>query len=64
VHLSTGAIVDLLQRVRDATATERAALLAQARASPLASLDETGWREDGQNGQVWGLVTPGPAPVR
>jgi transposase len=64
VHLSTGAIVDLLQRVRDATADERAAFLAQARASPIASMDETGWREDGQNGQVWGLVTPGPEPVR
>jgi transposase len=64
LHLSTGAIVDLLQRVRDATADERAALLAQARASPIAYMDETGWREDGQNGQVGGVVTPGPEPVR
>src|ERR671930_1119514 len=64
VQLSTGAIVDLLARLRDATADERAALLAQARASPLAHMDETGWREDGQNGQVWGVVTPGPAHVR
>jgi transposase len=64
LHLSTGAIVDLLNRVRDATADERAALLAQARASPIAYMDETGWREDGQNGQVWGVVTPGPEPVR
>ena len=64
VHLSTGAIIDLLARLRDATADERAAFLAQARASPIAYMDETGWREDGQNGQVWGLVTPGPEPVR
>jgi transposase len=64
LHLSTGAIVDLLNRVRDATAEERAALLAQARASPIASMDETGWREDGQNGYVWGLTTPGPEAVR
>ena len=64
VHLSTGAIVDLLDRLRDATADERATLLAQVRASPIAYMDETGWREDGQNGQVWGVVTPGPAPVR
>src|ERR671937_3210199 len=63
VHLSTGAIVDLLARLRDATAAERAALLAQARTSPIAHMDETGWREDGQNGYVWGLVTPGPEPV-
>jgi D-alanyl-D-alanine carboxypeptidase len=26
-------------------------------------MDETGWREGGQNGYVWGLVTPGPQPV-
>jgi transposase len=64
VHLSTGALVDLLARLRDATATERAALLAQARTSPIAHLDETGWREDGQNGYVWGLTTPGPEAVR
>src|SRR5919204_2504152 len=64
VHLSTGAIVDLLERLRDATAVERAALLAQARTSPIAHLDETGWREDGQNGYVWGLTTPGPQAVR
>jgi hypothetical protein len=64
VHLSTGAIVDLLARLRDATADERAALLAQARASPSAHMDETSWREDGQNGYVWGLTTPGPQAVR
>lgn len=64
VHLSTGAIVDLLARLRDATAAERAALLAQAQASPIAHMDETGWREDGQNGYVWGLSTPGPQAVR
>jgi hypothetical protein len=64
VQLSTGAIVDLLARLRDATADERAALLAQARASPSVHMDETGWREDGQNGYVWGLTTPGPQAVR
>jgi hypothetical protein len=64
VHLSVGAIVDLLARLRDTTGAERAALLAQARGSPLAHMDETGWREDGQNGYVWGLSTPGPQAVR
>src|SRR5919197_1699326 len=49
VHLSTGAIVDLLERLREATEEERNALLAQARASPLAHMDETGWRGDGPN---------------
>jgi transposase len=64
VHLSVGAIVDLLARLRAATAGERTALLAQARASPIAQMDETGWRENGQTGYVWGLTTPGPEPVR
>ena len=64
VRLSTGALADLLERFGHATAPERAALLAQARASPVAHMDETGWRENGQNGSVWGLATPGPQPVR
>src|SRR5256714_1956447 len=64
VRLSTGALADLLERCGHATAPERALLLAQARASPVAHMDETGWREDGQNGPVWGLATPGPQPVR
>jgi len=64
VRLSTGALADLLERLGHATAPERALLLAQARASPVAHMDETGWRENGQNGYVWGLATPGPQPVR
>jgi transposase len=63
VRLSRGALVDVLQRLRRATHPEQAALLEQARASPIVHMDETGWRENGQNGYVWGLVTPGPAPV-
>ena len=49
---------------RHVPAVTRALLLAQARASPVAHMDETGWRENGQNGYVWGLATPGPQPVR
>jgi len=63
VHLSVGALVEVLHRLQRATAAEQAALLAQARASPILHMDETGWRENGQNGFVWGLTTPGPAPV-
>lgn len=64
LRLSRGAIADLLRRVAQATAGERAALLAQAQASALAHMDETGWREDGQNGYVWTFCTPGPQAVR
>jgi hypothetical protein len=63
LHLSVGAIIALLQRLHHATQPEQEALLAQARASPIVHMDETGWRENGQNGYVWGLVTPGPEPV-
>jgi transposase len=63
LHLAVGTISALLQRLHRATQAEQAALLAQARASPIVHMDETGWREDGQNGYVWGLVTPGPEPV-
>jgi len=63
LRLSVGAIVDVLHRLQRATQAEQDALLAQARASPIVHMDETGWRERGQNGYVWGLVTPGPEPV-
>src|SRR5918911_1615433 len=63
LHLSVGAITALLQRLHHATQPEQEALRAQARASPIVHMDETGWRENGQNGYVWGLVTPGPDPV-
>ena len=63
LRLSRGALVDLLQRLQQATRSEQEALLAQARASPVVHMDETGWRENGRNGYVWGLVTPGPQPV-
>ena len=63
LHLSVGAITDLLQRLHHATQPEQEALRVQARASPIVHMDETGWRENGQTGYVWGLVTPGPEPV-
>ena len=64
LHLSRGAISGLLDRVAQVTTVERAALLTQARASPVLHMDETGWRENGQNGYVWTLCTPGPQAVR
>jgi transposase len=63
LRLSRGALGDLLQRVQQATRPAQEGLLEQARASPIVHMDETGWRENGQNGYVWGLVTAGPQPV-
>jgi transposase len=63
LHLSRGAIVDLLRRVAQVAAPAVADLQAQAQASPVLHADETGWREDGQHGYIWLLTTPGPQPV-
>jgi len=62
--LSQGELVALLQRVQQAVQPAVDALKAQARASPILHADETGWRQDGQNGYVWTLSTPGPDAVR
>lgn len=63
LHLSRGGIVDLVRRV--ATVAEPAVrdLQTEAQASPILHMDETGWRENGQQGYVWLLTTPGPQPV-
>lgn len=64
VHLSVGEISDLCRRAVAHLAQGSVALLAQARASPVLHMDETGWREDGQNGYIWCLATDTPEPVR
>jgi transposase len=58
LHLSEGGIVDSLHRLATATAAERAHIAEQIRASPAVHADETGWRENGQNGYVWVRATP------
>lgn len=64
LRVSVGALVGLLARLQHETQPEHEALRAALRASPVAHMDETGWREDGQNGYLWTLATPGPAAVR
>lgn len=64
VRLSVGDLAELLHRVRQATQPAVDELKRQARASPILHVDETGWREAGQNGYIWTLSTPGPAAVR
>ncbi len=58
LRLSAGGIVELLHRVRQTAAPALDALQAEARASPVLYLDETGWRENGQNGYLWTVSTP------
>lgn len=64
VQLSAGEISDLCRRAAAYLAQGSAGLLAEARASPVLHMDETGWREDGQNGYIWCLATDSPRPVR
>jgi hypothetical protein len=39
-------------------------LKSDARASRILHADETGWRQDGQNGYIWSFSTPGEEAVR
>jgi len=64
VHVSVGEIVEVLHRVRHQVRPELEQLLRQMRGSAVLHMDETGWREDGQNGYVWVGSTPGPEQVR
>jgi transposase len=58
LHLSVGAIVGASHRVAAAGQRTVAAIQAQIRGSPAVQADETGWRENGVNGYVWGFSTP------
>jgi len=62
--ISIGELVELLHRVRQASKTEVQALYDEMRSSPTVHADETGWREDGQNGYIWTLSVPGPRAIR
>jgi len=62
--LSIGEITELTHRVRTAAEKTIDDLKQQIRQSPVIHGDETGWREDGQNGYVWVLTTPGAEGIR
>ncbi len=59
VSVSVGAIVGALKQVARAGAAAVDAIREEIRDSPVAHLDETGWRENGVNGYVWTCSTPG-----
>lgn len=64
LHLSLGAIVDLRHGLATRLQPVAEQLQAQVRSSAIVHADETGWREDGQNGYVWVFSTPGEQGVR
>jgi transposase len=64
LKLSEGEIVGLLHQARAETKPEVDALKAQMQAATILNADETGWREDGTNGYVWGFATEGAQAIR
>jgi transposase len=62
--VSIGEIVELLHDVRRATEGAIVDLKRQMQRSKVVHADETGWREDGQNGYIWSFSTPGEEAVR
>ena len=58
LRLSVGELVDLLRRVAAQGQAALTTLRERIRASPVVQADETGWRENGQNGYVWFAGTP------
>lgn len=64
LRLSVGGIQDIVARLSAQLAPVRHAIAAQTRASPSQHMDETGWRENGQNGYIWAQATEGPTATR
>jgi hypothetical protein len=64
LFLSTGEITHLLHQVCRTLQPAIDELKEQARASPILHGDETGWRQDGENGYIWSFSTPGQEGVR
>ncbi len=64
LRLSIGEIVALPHAVRQQLQPQANQLKAEMQASTVVHGDETGWRENGQNGYAWAFVTDGPLAVR
>jgi transposase len=58
LHLSQGELVAALATVGRQAKTAVQAIRDGIRASPVVHGDETGWRQDGQNGYLWSFSTP------
>lgn len=64
VRLSVGQLVQLNQKIGHTLAEEISTIRQEAQQRATVHMDETGWRENGQNGYIWCLVTDGPQAVR
>ena len=56
--VSPGAITRQVQRIAGWLEKDYQELTLQVRAAPQAYADETGWRTDGHNGNLWAVATP------
>jgi transposase len=64
VRVSVGELAEVLHRVRKQGQGVLQGLKEEMRRSAQLHMDETGWREAGQNGYVWVCSTGGAEPVR
>jgi transposase len=64
LRLSVGELVELTHDVRRQLQPQADQLKAVVQTSTVTHGDETGWRENGQNGYAWAFVAGGPAAVR
>lgn len=58
LHLSVGSITAASDRVAAAGQAAYRAIRDRIRGSPWVHADETGWRQNGENGYVWSFSTP------
>jgi transposase len=58
VKISAGEVCELLHDAAAQGKPVYEAIQKQVRGSPFVHADETGWREDGQNGYLWSFSTP------
>ena len=58
LRLSVEAIVSAIHQTAQQAQPAVAAILDRIRASPVVHADETGWRQNGNNGYVWTFSTP------
>jgi transposase len=58
LSVSSGAIARQVQRVAEWFDQDYEKLLLQMRCAPIVHADETGWRVEGKNGQLWTVTSP------
>jgi hypothetical protein len=58
LSVSPGAIARQVQRVAEWFDQDYEKLMLQMRCAPIVYADETGWRVDGKNGQLWTVTSP------